>query len=173
MSFLNADGLLIRYGAEKIIPTLGGEFQGAGPRRTIELEVDATKLTTTSVILAEGVDVPRNFTIEEVELVAEVAVNNITSVSFGLIRYDRATFVGATEISLASAVLLATLTPAGKKQVLTVGSTGAGDQIGKVLPQPGLITGKVVGTLATTGKIIIRVSGYVANQETVANAQVF
>lgn len=173
MPFYNADGLQVRYGAEKVKVTQGGEYQGAGALRTIELEIDATTLTLTSVIQAEDVIIPRNSTIEQVELVSEVAVNNLTALSVGLIRLDRATFIGGTEVSLVSGALAATLTPAGKKQTLNVGSTGAGDQIGKVTPYPGLITAKVTGTLPTTGRIILRVMIYVANQELAANATSF
>lgn len=166
MPFYNADGLYVRYGAEKVGVVQGGEYQGAGALRTIELEINAATLGTTSTILAEGVIIPRNSRIEQVELISETALTNLTSVDVGLYRLDNTTAIN--DAAIVSAVPLSAINANGKKNTYVVGTTNAGTLIGTTTAYPGLISARRVGTVGV-GRLILRVFIYVPDQEPVSN----
>lgn len=156
MSWMNKDGLYLQYGTEKAVPTTGGEFRMPGELRTVDIVLDLTKLTSTPSIAdnAQTTFFPAGMFIEQVELVTDVAATGGTSLSVGLLDYDRSTVISNT--AFVNGALTATMTPAGTKTVLTQGSTGAGAYIGTVTAKAGYVSALVAGTF-TAGKITVRV----------------
>lgn len=156
-SFLDADSLFRKIGTTKAVPNLAGEFKNYGELRTIELAIDLTTLTSSQVIQSDQVFFPNGVRIEEVEIVAETAATSggAPTLDIGLIQTDRTTVTSNTAFT--AAVALATLTPAGAKQVLRVGSTGAGASIGATTAQVNHICARVNASTYTAGRIVVRI----------------
>jgi hypothetical protein len=92
--------------------------------------------------------------IEQVEIVADTAAASGTSLSVGLIGYDRVTV--ASNTAFVAAAALAGFDTVGEKLVLNKGSTGAGAYIGTTTATPGFVTALVAGTF-TAGSIKVRI----------------
>jgi hypothetical protein len=155
MVWTNKDGLRVRFPSDELGTVIGGEYQGAGATRVIEVELNAVDLTTSAQAFgAPYLIVPRNSVIEEVEVISEVALAGGTSIDIGLQRLD-----GTTELDydgLANDLVIASLNVDGEKNVLRVGSTSAGALIGTETAFPGYITVLETGT-HTAGRLVIRV----------------
>ena len=133
--WLNADGLYLQYGTDKVTPGTAGDYQMPGPNRITEILVDMTKLTTSAVIQDNRLIFPAgsNNYIEAVELIAEVGCTSGTSFSLGLIQMDRSTIPSGYSAAFVSALDAAgagVLDVAGSRLYLTDDSTGAGSLIG-------------------------------------------
>ena len=161
MTFFDPDTLLRKYGLEKTVPNLGGEYKTWGPLRTIEERVDVSTLTTSYQILNDVIFFPKGVFVESVELEVHTAVATITSVTFGMVQTnDRATAI--SDPAFVNAELLANLTPAGNKITYIGGSTRAGSAIGTVpiattSAFAGHLVGKIAGS-AGTGVLILRIN---------------
>lgn len=157
MSWFNPDQLLLKYGPEKTVPTTTGDYRSPGEDRTVEFDVDISKLTTTASILADTTVLPAGVFIDSVILVAETPATTITSLSIGLMKLDRTTTISDT--ALANAVVLADIDGAGETKVLTgpPASGGAGSKVGTTVgADQSLFTAKIAGS-AGTGIIKVRV----------------
>lgn len=154
MSWMNNDGLFIKYGTELAVPTTGGDYCMPGELREQEVTIDLTQMTTSAQIVADTTFFPANMFIEQVEVVADVAAVGGTSVSVGLMELDRTTAISNTEF--VNALVTASINVAGEKNVITAGGTSAGAGIGTATTQPGYITCLVAGTY-TAGKIKVRI----------------
>lgn len=166
MAWINEDGLKVRFDAERIVRFEGGEYNFGTPYRTIEVEIDAALIGTSATMFGEGVIIPRNSRIESVELIAETALTNLTSLDIGLQRLDYATELDYD--GLVDDVLLASLNVDGEKTVLTAGVATAGTLIGETTLYPGRITATRTGTVGV-GKLIVRVNLYVPSADVNVN----
>jgi hypothetical protein len=153
MSYNDADGLLRKYGTEKVVPVSGGEYKTFGANRVTEILIDLTTLTTSPVIQNDVLVYPSGMFLEQVEIETQVAATGGTSFSVGLIGLDRSTVDSNTKF--VNAALLATHDQVGEKTTLTTNSTGAGSGIGAGATNPGYITALAAGTY-TAGKVLIR-----------------
>lgn len=156
MSWMNKDGLFLQYGTEKTVPTTGGDFRSPGETRTMEVQFDLADLTTSAVIVdnANTTFFPKGMLIEQVEVVADTAATDGTSISVGLVNLDRATALSTT--AFVAALPIASINVAGEKTVLTAGVTYAGAYVGITSAQPGYITALAAGTF-TAGKVTVRI----------------
>lgn len=163
MPWLNADGLWVRMPGDALGTVAGGEYQGAGATRVIEVELNAADLTTTATAVgAPYVIVPRNSVIESVEVISETALVGGTSIDIGLQRLD-----GTTELDydgLVDGLVIASLDANGEKNTIQVGSTSAGVLIGTETAYPGFITVLETGTFSA-GRLVIRVNVRVKDQD--------
>lgn len=158
MSWFNNDGLLVKFGTEKTVPNLAGEYKTTGALREIELKINLTALTSSQVIQSDQTFVPANAKIEEVELVATTAATSggAPTLDVGMIQTDRTTIVSNTGFT--AAVALATLTPIGAKQVLRPGSAGAGAFVGTTVGTlPGYIVARANAATYTAGVLLVRI----------------
>lgn len=153
-TWLNNDGLYLKYGTTKTIPTTAGDFKSFGSTRVLELTIDLTTLTTSAVIQADTTFFGTNMFIEQVDVDTEVGATGGTSFSVGLVQTDRSTAVSTTEFL--AAVPIADHTTAGQKKTYTVGVTGVGAGVGTTAANPGYITALAAGTY-TLGKVKIRI----------------
>lgn len=156
-SYLNQDSLFVKIGTTKAVPNLAGEFKTYAELRTVELAIDLTTLTSSQVIQSDQEFFPSGVRIEEVEIVTETAATSggAPTLDIGLIQTDRSTVTSNTAFT--AAVALATLTPAGAKQVLRVGSTGVGALVGSTTAQVNHICARVNASTYTAGRIVVRI----------------
>lgn len=162
-SWLNADGLYQKYGADKATATTAGEFQNGGPNRVVELLIDLTTLTSTAAIQSDVEFFPAppsgQLFIEKVEAIAETGAAGGTSFSVGLIQTDRSTIPSNYSTAFINAEVTATLDTAGKAVTYVTGTSKAGGLIGSQPANatgPYYITALSSGTFST-GKIRVRI----------------
>jgi len=163
-SWLNNDGLYLKYGTDKATPETAGDYQQPGGNRVIEVLIDLTTLTSTAAIQSDTTFFPAgtNVFIEQVDIITEVGATSGTSFSVGLIQSDRATIPSNYSTAFANAVTTTNVDTAGKKLTLTQtsGSYVSNTLIGSSpssTTAPYYITALASGTYAT-GKVRVRIS---------------
>ncbi len=181
MSWLNSDGLYIKYGNEEAGQAKGGEYRMSDDNIheyafTIDYRdvLSATQTVLGSVAYSGqtagtfGVIIPKGLRITEVETFAETAFTSSGTIGSATMQIglaskaDRSTVLSATALTTA-AVVGSTFDAAGEANVIRVGSTGAGAYIGTTLAASGVV---IVANSAhaahpyTAGKLIVKVRGY-------------
>lgn len=158
MSWMNEDGLFLKFGTEKATSNTGGEYRFDGPRHCIEVDIDLKSLTVTNggTILSDVTFFPKNARIEEVDiLVLTAATGSTATLNIGLVKTDRSTEIDFN--GFAAAVAQTALSTAGDVVTLNVGSTGAGALIGTVTSQSGYLTADYDTAAFTAGKVRVRI----------------
>jgi hypothetical protein len=164
-NYFDNDGLLRRYGTDKTVPGLGGEFRMPGELRELEFMIDISKLTTTAQIIEEQVYLPKSVWIEKVVVDVQVAAATITSLSVGTVLSSTRDSADATDAGIISAEVLAHLTLnnqityPGFEPVSAAASTHGGSLIGTATSSsnaPAYFTAKIAGS-AGTGLLKVRV----------------
>ena len=156
-SYLNSDSLFVKIGTTKAVPNLAGEFKTYGELREIELAIDLTTLTSTSVIQSDQIFIPSGVRIEEVEVVTETAATSggAPTLDVGMIQTDRTTVTSNT--SFVSALAMTAYDLAGEKNVLRIGSTGVGTAVGTTTAQVNYIAARANTATFTAGRVLIRI----------------
>lgn len=151
MSWMNNDGLYVRFGTEEADLALGGEIENSDLLELI-FKIDYREaLTATPTILgtalqpgAYGVVVPEGVRIEEMEVVVETPFTSSGTIGSSTLVIgtkkdsDRSTELdhdGLTTSSFVASVLDA----AGEKTIVKPGVTGAGDDYGATTAESGVI----------------------------------
>jgi len=166
MPWINPDGLVVRFDAERIVPSAGGSIHPAGEHVVFDFKINVANLTTTTtniVLGGESIIFPRNSFIETVEVINEATAATITSLSVGLIRLDRTTELDYD--GFVAALALASIDTLGEKVTLNKGSTSAGALIGTELAYPGIPVAYIAGSVGT-GIVRVRVKLYVKDADT-------
>ena len=178
-SWLNNDGLLIKYGTDEGVSTFtAAEYEQDGPTRFVYVEVPLALLTSTATILSDVVVIPKGAQIEMIEVITEVAGATGTSFDIGIVGLDRSTVTGlsagATDAaSAATAIIngmpLASFNAVGERTQFTnsttvpASATGTGTCVGNVLTNPVRLTGRYpTGSAFTAGRVKVRIR-YAAN----------
>ncbi len=174
MTWINADGVFVKFGRETAQPRPGGEVQSADGKHSYRFTVDYREARSATPAVVDGlvagsmgVLIPKGLFIEEVEIVAEAAFTSsgtIGSATFqlGIIREDMSTTYDVDAFTTTSFVGSA-LDAAGEKSVIRIGSTGVGSAVGTVLANDGYV---IVANTAhashpfTAGKALVTVRGY-------------
>lgn len=164
MAWNNDDGLYVKFHKEIGEPGRGGYVVGGdGALHTVELRITMTDLATTSAIMDDHVVIPAGAIVEEIELFAEAALDsagNAAVLNLGLVRQDRTTTYD--ENGLIAALAQTTLDTIGDKNVMRVGSTGAGTLLGTALAYSGLLVADYDTAAFTAGTLVVRVKYYKA-----------
>lgn len=166
MPWTNADGLVVFFSGESRSFD-GGEYNGAGANRVIEIEVPATSINSTASnsFGDPWVIIPRNSVIESVEVISETALVAVSTpvLDVGLIRRDNTTEIDydGFVVDLAAG----NLNVAGEKNVFTAGSSGAGALVGTETAYPGYIVVSASGGTYSSGRLVIRVNLYVKDED--------
>lgn len=132
-SWMNNDGLYVKYGTSNAVPTTAGDYVSYGEMREIEFTVTlANTAAGATSIIADTTFIPSGVFIEQVEMDVETAAAGGTSFSIGTMRADRATTGsgGTAAGSFITGEVLATVTPAGKKVIYTAGVSAVGTAVG-------------------------------------------
>jgi len=156
-NYLNQDGLFVKIGTTKATPNLAGEFKTYGALREIEVAIDLTALTSTSVIQSDQVFIPSGVRIEEVEIVAETAATSggAPTLDVGMIQTDRTTVTSNT--SFIAALAMTAIDAAGEKNVLRIGSTSVGAAVGTTTSQVNYIAARANTATFTAGRVVVRI----------------
>lgn len=158
MSWMNKDGLYVKYGTEEADVAKGGSFNVDGGTHWVEAVVsDFTKLGATAEIVGaedggdpRGIMLPKGAFIEKVEILMTTAATsaNAPTLDIGLIKAsDRTTELD--DDGFAAAVALTAIDADGDIVELIQGGTGHGALIGTALAENGLLC--VAVNLDTTG----------------------
>lgn len=180
MTWVNSDGLIVKFGSEEAGPGRGGSKATLDGRIVIEFLVDYTDVQSTSYTRLgsvsssinsptgnNGVEVSSGLRIEAVEVIAQTAFTSSgtigTSVfSMGLVREDQSTELDNDGL-LTTSFVGGVIDAAGERTYVTPGVTGAGALIGTTLSNNGFIV--LANTQHgshpfTAGKAKIRIYGY-------------
>lgn len=162
----NADGLLLKYGVNKAVPALWGDYLSYGANRLIEGTLDLSTLVTANAnVVSDNTFFPSPPTgqlfIEKVELVVETAAASSGSGTFklGLIQTDRATVPSNYDHAFIATETTAHLTPAGTTITYTTGGQ-AGALIGSfpaAATGPYYITAQAGTAVFQSGLVRIRI----------------
>lgn len=177
MSWMNNDGLFVKFGTEEQAVVRGGLTRGANGSYVYEATINYTdSLSATASILGSasgtetgsfGVMIPKGLRVEAVEVIAESAFTSSgtigsASLVIGLIREDRSTAYTANGFTT-SAFVGSVFDAAGEKTTVGIGTTGAGAFIGTTLANDGLLVVANAGHAShpfTAGKAKVRIIGY-------------
>lgn len=160
-TWLNDDGLYVKFGTAQADLNNGGEYHNDGPHHVIEVKLDLTKVTVGngSYIVSDTIFFPKNARIEQVDLFVETgATGSTATLNLGLIKSDRSTEIDFN--GFAAAVAQSALATAGDKVRLNVGSTGAGALIGTKTTNSGYICADYDTAAFTAGVVIVRIYYY-------------
>lgn len=155
MTWTNVDGLVVKFGKERGDESRGGEINSIG-RHVIEFTIDyRDALSATDAVLGSstinggpgtfGVVVPKGARIEALETVVSTPFTSSGTIGSStlLIGTKKASDLstqldhdGFTTASFVGGVLDA----AGERVYVTIGTTGAGAQIGTTLAEAGVIS---------------------------------
>ncbi len=159
-TWLNNDGLYVKFGTAQADPNNGGEYRKDGALHEIEVKIDLTDVGSSSTIVSDTVFFPKNARIEEVEIVTHTAATSsgAATLDIGLIQADRSTAIDAD--GFVAALAKTSVDAAGEKTVLRVGSTGAGALIGTTNSTSGYIVANYGTAAFTAGVIYVRIRWY-------------
>ena len=145
MSWMNSDGLFVKFGREEADTAAGGAYNVDGALKEIEVDIPYTELLSATAAIvgsvgnpgARGVQLPKGALIEEVEIVVTTAftssgtIGSATLVMGTVEAGDRSTAADVDGLTTSSATGTALgLATAGTKTVLRQGSTGHGADVG-------------------------------------------
>ena len=179
MTWLNSDGLFVKFGPEEAAIARGGQTNCVNGIYETVFYVDyRDALSASTAILgsvagpdavgSQGVMLPKGMTIHSVEVLTETAPTSSGTVAsanlvLGLIREDRSTELDYDGIATTSFVIGTVLESEGERVTLIPGATGAGALLGKVLANDGIVTisnSTHASHPYTAGKWRVTVRGY-------------
>jgi len=180
-NWLNADGLYLKFGTDKLIPETASEFAFDGPNRIIEARINlltanqGASINATPTIVSDNLIFPAppsgQMIIEKVELVIETPCTSGGSptLSIGLIQMDRSTIPTNYNTALINAEVLTAMAatgtleyfnPNGSTTSIPAGSTRGGNLIGSypaAATGPYYLTATGTSTAFTAGIVCVRV----------------
>jgi hypothetical protein len=156
-TWMNSDGLYIKFGTDEADHGVAGEYSTLGPQRMVEAKLTLTEAALTAAIVDDNVWLPAGARIEKVEVIAETAATSggAAVLNVGLQRQDRSTELDYD--GLVAALALTAINAAGETNSLTPGSTGAGALIGTTLANAGYLTFDYDTAAFTAGVMKVRV----------------
>ena len=156
--WINNDGLRVRFDVDKIKQTAPrGEAPGAGEDRVIDFIVDVKTLKDGQNRI-EGVVIPRNSTLAEIQWTPVVAVTGMSAFDVGLKKYD------GSELDYDGIAIDAVPGTVGVRTKVAKGEASAGALLGTTLSLPGDLVITPTGT-PTAGKLAFRVKLFVAGKD--------
>jgi hypothetical protein len=163
MSYSSPDGLLLKFGTEKAVAQKAGEYRTNGRLHEVECKITLTALADAAAI-PTGTDLvlfPSGARIEEIEVVGETAATSAGSavLNIGLVREDRTT--AYDDDGFVAALAKTAIDAAGEKNVIRVGSSGAGALIGTTLANKGYLSANYDTAAFTAGVVVVTVRYYI------------
>jgi len=167
-TWLNNDGLYIKFGTDETTVVDGGEYSTLGSLHEVELEIDLDDLSTsTNTFLSDTVTLPSGARIEKVVIVVETAATSggSATLDIGLIDQDRST--SFDDDGLVAALALAEMSDAGAviefvngADSTPAGESGDGALVGTTLSNTGLIIASANTAVFTGGHLKVRIYWY-------------
>lgn len=156
MSWLNDDGLEVKFGTELAERALIGTYRTAGASQLLEIAFtfsDLPAVASNSVLIADDYTLPSGAFIESVEIWCPVDVTSGGTLNVGMIDTDRTS--NADVDAFVVAATAAELTTGGENVAGWVGAL-----VNDVLPRDVLLTWEQDTAAATTGEGVIRIKYY-------------
>lgn len=161
-TWLNSDGLYLKYGTTKATAHTGGEYRNVGQLREVEVKITLSDLTQTETVQDDTVFIPAGVRIQEVELITQTAGATGTAIDVGLIRTDRTTEIDYD--GLLAAAPIANHNSAGERTIFTAittvpaSATGTGALIGTTTANVGYISAsRTDATAYTAGVVFVKI----------------
>jgi hypothetical protein len=155
-TWLNADGLYIKYGTDEAAYDNAGEYKTDGPLRLIELELDLTTVGSSPAIFSDNALLQEGYRVEKVEVVTVTGATGATAVlNIGLQRTDRSTELDYN--GLVAALPVASMSDAGETTSLVFGATYAGALIGTTLAYNGHLVADYDTAAFSAGVVKVRI----------------
>lgn len=160
------DGLIRKFGVTKTTPNTAGEYKTYGGLREIEVKIDLSTLTSSSVIQSYQEFFPKNVYIEEVVLEVMTASTTAGSptLDVGLVQTDTTTATTPTTSSwttnsvfIAAEVDSGVIGTLGKKITYTAGTSKAGGGIGLASGQVAYITARANTSTWSAGNVSVKI----------------
>lgn len=168
-SYVDPDGRLRFYGTAKAVPATGGDYLAYGDTRIMEFTVDLTTLTTSPIVQDYYTFFPAANTqlfVEQVVIDVEVGAVGGTSISVGTgylagaaPQTNPQTVTAISNTAFVNALVTASIDTAGKKIIMTNGSTSAGGYIGTTSADQthkNFVTALAAGTFSA-GRVKVRI----------------
>jgi hypothetical protein len=175
MTWLNSDGLYVKFSKEEADAAQGGEFNSVDGIHTYSFKLDySDALSATHAIVnggastlgPYGIVLPEGLRLIEVETIVQTAFTSSGVIAdgeldLGLVQRDRSTAILVNGLLAAFDTL--NINVAGEHNVIRVGSTGAGALLGTTLSQDGIIVAANLqhATVPFTGGVLrVYIRGY-------------
>lgn len=177
MSWMNNDGLYVKFGTEEASKNRGGEHNALNGEHVIEFVLDYTDVQSATDALVDnlsgdatgtvGILVPKGMRIEAVETVVVTAFTSSGTIGsstllLGLIKAsDRTTELDFNGFTTASFVG-SSFDAAGERVYIVPGVTGAGALIGTTITEDGYVSCSNSAHAShpyTAGKLLVRIKG--------------
>ena len=156
MAWQNGDGLRLKYGSERAVPTIGGEYRTYGRLHEVEFKIDLTALTEAENVLSDVTVIPSGVIIQEVEINARTAAATGVAIDLGLIKLDRTTEVDYD--GMLAAFPTASMNAAGEKVIISDNTTYDGALVGAATAYPAFVTcSRTTATAFTAGYVIVTI----------------
>lgn len=153
MSWVNNDGLYIKFGTEEAAVAKGGEVSPFGDEYVLEFDLDYTDVQSATAAIVDGgsavgpfgIMVPEGVRVKEMEVLTVTAPTSSGTVASATLvigtkkASDRSTELDHDGLSTSSFVIGTVLESAGESVVLKPGVTGAGDDYGTTTAETGVI----------------------------------
>lgn len=160
--WINSDGLKVLFGTDRARASRGGEFaiDGEG-QHCVEVTIALASLPTVASgnvqIVADNVTIPNGALIEEVQIVATKAATSggSATLDIGLVDQDFSTEIDFN--GMVAALAKTAYDTVGEKNVIRVGSTGAGAQVGTKITNTGYIVANAGTADFTAGVVKVRI----------------
>lgn len=157
-TWLNADGLYVKFNGSAGTATTAGQYAAEGDRSITELEIDLSKLTVTpGTILFDNVLIPKDAWVEKIAVRVVVGATSsgdadTGTFDLGLVRADRSTEIDNN--GLIEAMVEDDMDTVGTEQVLTTHTAGKGGALMNTqIANTGYISGNYNTTAFTAGKV--------------------
>ncbi len=158
-TWLNNDGLRVKFGADSVKTALVGEYTTDGPRRFLEVEISAGRLPAFSagaITIADNYcRIPSGVIIEEVEVLVTTAFTSSGAATLNVGMVDTDGTSNADIDAFVAAATIAELTPLGLINDGVSPADGSGR--GVKLTSPKLITLSVGTANYTAGVGTVRI----------------
>jgi hypothetical protein len=155
-TWINEDGLQIKYGTDRAEVSKVGEYRTTGRLREIQLRVALADLTETETILDDNTFIPTGVIVQEVEIDTKTAAATGVAVDLGIIKMDRTT--EGDYDGLLAAFPTASMNAAGEKVIISDNTTYDGALVGAVTTYKGYISAsRTTATAFTAGDVVITI----------------
>jgi hypothetical protein len=157
MSWLNDDGLYIRYGTEEAALAKGGQYSGTGPTEVIEFSITGTDLADAAAIVDRVTVLPDNVQIEQIDILVDTAFTSAGSavLDIGVVDLDETS--NADDDALVAAVALGAIDAIGDKVELIQGTSGHGALVGTKTTKNTFVTASYDTAAFTAGEARVRI----------------
>lgn len=158
-SWMNSDGLYIKYGPDKATAGKAGEYSPTTDIHEVVLKITLSDLTETETIQSDTIVLPAGARIQEVETVTHTAAATGAAVDLGLIRMDRSTELDYD--GLLAAFPTASMNAAGEKNIYSDNTTYDGALVGTTLAYNGYLSAsRTTSTAFTAGVVYFKIRYY-------------